>query len=336
MSIVEATPVVRARGWCRVDFAGGTLDIWPLGLLHSGARTVNTAIDLPVEVAIVPRQRGFRVVQDDGSWEAEGTAGLIQNPGTALVGLILEALGLGPAEIRLSSASPRGGGLGASSALAVTLISAIRRLRGEPDSDASKIVTLARDLEARLMSLPTGCQDHYPALLGGALVLEPAPGGEQVRRLPVDLEALGQRLVLAFTGQSHFSAGANWTIVRRRLDGDSEISRLFAAIAEVASEMEEALVRGHWPRVGALMAEEWRSRRQLSEAISTAGIERLLETATQAGAWGGKACGAGGGGCVAVLTAPDNRGEVERALRAAGGQIVPARPTALPLTFVDV
>ncbi|HEX4953221.1 MAG TPA: hypothetical protein VF017_07485 [Thermoanaerobaculia bacterium] len=326
------TPAVRARGWCRVDFAGGTLDIWPLGLLHRGARTVNTAIDLPVQVAILPRERGFRVVQDDGDWEAEGVAELIQSPRTALVGLILEALEIGPAEIRLSSSSPRGGGLGASSALAVTLISAARRLRGDADADPGGTVALARDLEARLMSLPTGCQDHYPALLGGALVLEPIPGGQRVRQLPVDLEALGQQLVLAFTGQSHFSAGANWTIVRRRLDGDPEISRLFAAIAEVASEMEQALVAGSWSRVGALMAEEWRSRRRFSEAISTPGIERLLEAASLAGAWGGKACGAGGGGCVAVLTAPELRAGVEQALREAGGQIVAARPTALPLS----
>ena len=37
-----------ARSWCRVDLAGGTLDIWPLGLLHPGAVTVNLAVDLPV------------------------------------------------------------------------------------------------------------------------------------------------------------------------------------------------------------------------------------------------------------------------------------------------
>ncbi len=49
--------MVRARAWCRVDLAGGTLDIWPLGLLHRGARTVNLAVDLPVEVTLRPRDR---------------------------------------------------------------------------------------------------------------------------------------------------------------------------------------------------------------------------------------------------------------------------------------
>ena len=42
---------VRVAAPCRADLAGGTLDIWPIGLLHPGALTVNMA--LPVEVELV-------------------------------------------------------------------------------------------------------------------------------------------------------------------------------------------------------------------------------------------------------------------------------------------
>ena len=34
-----------SRAPCRVDLAGGTLDIWPLYLFHPGAVTVNIAVD---------------------------------------------------------------------------------------------------------------------------------------------------------------------------------------------------------------------------------------------------------------------------------------------------
>ena len=44
--------LVTAKAWCRVDLAGGTLDIWPLGLFHPQARTVNVAIDLAVTVGL--------------------------------------------------------------------------------------------------------------------------------------------------------------------------------------------------------------------------------------------------------------------------------------------
>jgi len=46
--------LVTITAWCRVDLAGGTLDIWPLGLFHSQARTINVAIDLAVTVGLRP------------------------------------------------------------------------------------------------------------------------------------------------------------------------------------------------------------------------------------------------------------------------------------------
>ncbi len=50
---------VSVRGWCRVDLAGGTLDIWPLGVLHPGSRTVNLAIEVPVVVRVRGLESGF-------------------------------------------------------------------------------------------------------------------------------------------------------------------------------------------------------------------------------------------------------------------------------------
>src|SRR4029453_15739534 len=36
---------ITAKAPCRVDLAGGTLDIWPLYLYHANAVTVNFAVD---------------------------------------------------------------------------------------------------------------------------------------------------------------------------------------------------------------------------------------------------------------------------------------------------
>src|SRR5260370_9938999 len=38
--------IIESKAPTRVDFAGGTLDIWPLYLFHPGAVTVNAAISL--------------------------------------------------------------------------------------------------------------------------------------------------------------------------------------------------------------------------------------------------------------------------------------------------
>lgn len=318
------------RAGCRIDLAGGTLDIWPLGLLAPGAKTVNVAIDVMVEVSIEARSRGFRVVAAEGTFEAEGIAEL-KRPETALVAVIAEALGLPPFELRLASESPRGGGLGGSSAIAVALLAAAELEFGLAPKSVAEKVHFARDLEARLMNLPTGIQDHYPALLGGALEISHVPGGEVVRRLDVDLDGLGRTLIVADSGASHFSAGQNWQIVRGALDGNPAVLARLRDIGEIAARMADALEAADFERAGFLLGEEWSRRRGLGEGVSTPRVESLLETGRAAGAWGGKVCGAGGGGCVAFLGPEDRRQEITRALSEAGAKLVEAKPIDRPL-----
>jgi D-glycero-alpha-D-manno-heptose-7-phosphate kinase len=210
-------------------------------------------------------------------------------------------------------------------------------LAGAPTRTPLQRARLARDLEARLMGLPTGLQDHLPAQLGGALAVEHAAGGERVRRLAVDLDALAERLIVAYSGQSHFSAGANWRVIRGRLEGDPDLVARLDRIRDAARDLPAALERGEWERAGALVASEWAARRGLSEEVSTPALEALLGAAHELGAWGGKACGAGGGGSVAALAPPAARARIAEAWRALGAQpLAQARPTARGLeTGVD-
>lgn len=297
---------------------------------------MNVAIDLAATARVRPAEL-FRVRQGESVVEAASAAELAASPEGALAAVVAAAFGLPPVEVELASQSPRGGGLGGSSALAIALIAAVEAFLGREPSSAAARARLARDLEARLMSLPTGMQDHYPGLLGGALEIRMEPGGEVVRRLAVDLEVLGESLLVVYSGISHFSAGQNWQVVRRRLEGERETVELLSGIAETAAELAEALEAGQLPRVGALMGHEWSFRRRLAEGISTPELEALLEAARAHGAWGGKACGAGGGGCLAILAPPDRRAEVAAALERAGGRVLSARPTgeALAVTVSD-
>jgi D-glycero-alpha-D-manno-heptose-7-phosphate kinase len=323
--------LIRARARCRVDFGGGTLDIWPLGLLFPGAQTVNVALDVSVEVTLERRAAGFRLLTNGGTIDAANADALATDREGALPGVVAAALGLPPVTISIRSESPRGGGLGASSAVTVALIAAGDQLLGRDRRDAPAAARLARDLEARLMGLPTGTQDHYPALLGGSLAIAFAPGGETVRRLNVDLAGLERHLLLVYTGQSHFSAATNWAIIRRCLEADPEVRRLLGGIAEVAAALPAPLEAGDWQAAGELVGREWSFRRQLADGVSVPAIDRLLERALELGAWGGKACGAGGGGSVALILPADRRAAIAEALAAIGGEPLSAAPSAAPL-----
>ncbi len=86
--------------------------------------------------------------------------------------------------------------------------------------------------------------------------------------------------------------------------------------------MRAALERGQWEEAGRLMREEWDFRRRNLPTISTPTIDRIIAAARRSGALSGKVCGAGGGGCVALLIHPDARASVNAAVANAGGEIL--------------
>jgi D-glycero-alpha-D-manno-heptose-7-phosphate kinase len=319
---------VEATASCRIDFAGGTLDIWPLGLLHPGARTVNVAVDLRQSVTVSGAPRDA-VVTSAGRCEFDDRAAWISDPRFGLLGRIVDYLGSPSVEVSVESPLPPGSGLGGSSALTVALLAAVSRLGSSRSIEARVLARWARDLEAQHMGLPTGLQDHYPALLGGALDIRHQVGGEDVRRVEVDCDELAEHLVVAHTGAAHVSAAQNWRVIRSRLDG--ELVAVFEQLRAAADRAASALAAADYRALGEAMAADWAGRRSLGEGVSTPAIEAALATAAAAGAWGGKACGAGGGGCVAILVPRERRAALVATLERGATRVLACRPVNSPL-----
>ena len=75
-------------------------------------------------------------------------------------------------------------------------------------------------------------------------------------------------------------------------------------------------------RPGAALADEWRARIQLAPAVTTPAIDALLAEAIDAGAWAGKVCGAGGGGCLFCLAPPERTEAIRRRWQLAGATVL--------------
>ena len=56
----------------RVDFAGGTLDLWPIYAMMGGCVTVNAAVDLWIEIGLTRSGRGHRITSRDLGLELKG------------------------------------------------------------------------------------------------------------------------------------------------------------------------------------------------------------------------------------------------------------------------
>ena len=300
---------------CRADLAGGTLDIWPLGLLHPGAVTVNAAIPVMVRLEVdseAPAGEAWHAVGEDG-WRRLNAADAASDLSAAVVFALRREGGV---RIRVRSQAPLGSGLGGSSAYAVALARGVSAL-GDAKIGDDRLVALARDLEAVVLSAPTGVQDHWAAVRGGVLALHHEPGRTTVEEMAVDPRWIGDRLTVFFTGITHHSGMVNWRVIRRRLESDAETTDALESIAAAARRCRQALIDGDEGAVGASVADEWAARKQLAPEVCPPELERLDRVARDAGALAVKACGAGGGGSLLVWHNPTARGEIASALTSA-------------------
>jgi D-glycero-alpha-D-manno-heptose-7-phosphate kinase len=217
------------------------------------------------------------------------------------------------------SQSPAGAGISGSSALMIATSAALAQLL-KREIELEQIRIIAQNVEAQLIRVPTGCQDYYPAMYGGAGAIHLEVDGIRWERIPVSLDEMNQRFVLFYTGAPRQSGINNWEVFKQHINGDAGVIRNFSEISAIAQAMHRALAGEAWDDVERLIAEEWKLRRTNAPGITTPLIDKLMEVALRNGARTGKVCGAGGGGCVIALIEKGTRQRVENAIREHGAE----------------
>lgn len=318
---------ITSKAPCRVDLAGGTLDIWPLYLFHANAVTVNFAVDRYTTCVIDTRQdREIHLYSQDLK-ESETFGSIEELRGAKRHKLPLAAQILGfftpetGVEVRTNSEAPAGAGISGSSALIIATVSAFNKLTGT-GYDLEQLREIAQNIEARIIRVPTGCQDYYPAMYGGVSAIELGPAGIRRNEIKISHEELVRRIVLAYTGEPRNSGINNWEVTKAHIDGDKAVHKNFDKIAAIANGMRSALERQDWKETGRLLREEWANRRKNAPGITTPLIDRLIDQTRRAGSTGAKVCGAGGGGCVLFLVEPDAKKRVAEMIEREGAKVL--------------
>ena len=318
-----------AHAPCRVDLAGGTLDLWPLYLFHPGAVTVNFAVNILTRCRVSRltennirfKSIDTKVEEEFKDFEHLCSTTKFKHPLAAYLARFFAPDG--GFEIETNSESPAGAGISGSSALMIATAAALAKYTGKK-LDREQIRVIAQNVEAQLIKVPTGCQDYYPALYGGVSAIHLDPDGIHHTAVRVAPEELDRRFVLVYTGAPRKSGINNWEVFKAHINGDKKIFHNFERIGEIARAMHHALSMADWKMVAKLLKEEWKLRKTNAPKITTPMIEKLVAVALRQGALAAKVCGAGGGGCVVFLTEPDTRDHVSAAIRSYGGQVLPA------------
>jgi len=212
-------------------------------------------------------------------------------------------------DIQIDSAIPVGVGLGSSAAVAVSTISAAAKLlRKRVNREA--IRRLAFESECMIHKAPSGI-DQTVSTFGGVIVYRRE---KPFQRIPIKRTF---PIIIGNTGKTR-STGAMVSKVRAFLIGRSALERKILRSAErVSKKALAALQRGDVRQLGELMNLNHELLRQIE--VSTGELDGLVSVAREAGAFGAKLTGAGGGGCMIAVAPTHRTANVVQAIRDAGG-----------------
>lgn len=208
-------------------------------------------------------------------------------------------------------------GLGSSASYTVGLLKALGLYTGtEPGT--KELAELACHLQMDILREPGGKQDQYAAAFGGLLSLDiDRDGTVEVTRLPLPAEVLDEleyNLLYFYTGISRKAVDVQSQYAAAVGRNDTTPVEALLKIKEIGLLSEKALLAGRLDEFGYLLDEHWTTKQRISNNISNGRVNELYCIAKEAGAYGGKLMGAGGGGFLMIYCPVDKKQAVREAL----------------------
>ena len=337
----------RARAPVRIDFAGGWTDVPPFSQ-EVGGFVVNACINRYAYATAVTAASGDFVLEsaDYGTFIEAHSIRDMEYDGN--LDLLKAAVRRSSFDSGLSivtrSEAPPGSGTGSSASMGVALVGLLNHLQ-DGQMTRHDIAALANSLEIEELTVAGGKQDQYAAACGGISFMEftgPHVSVETLSLSDAFLLDLEKHLTLVYTGKSRLSGDIIQQVMGPYAAGDTGISDALHNIHQCGLDMKEALADEDLVRMGELMTVNWENQKRLSPTMTTPKIEALFTVAEGCGMLGGKACGAGGGGCLIFLADADREHLIREAVEDLGGHILPFnfdsgglevwRPQLLPRT----
>ena len=299
----------------RIDFAGGTLDCWPINALLNPVSTINVAISIYTTCRLSFRDDNKIIIHSremDRTFEFNNLEECLSCEEKDFL-FFREHIDYWKPDfgfnLSAQSDSPVGGGLGGSSSLSVSIFKAFCQLK-EIEIDDYEVVRICSGIEAKILKMPTGTQDYFPPLKGGMNIIDYKFGWPEVQSLTTADFNINDNISIFFTGRSHHSGINNWQVIKNFVEGDQTTCAALNKIREVAEDTREAVLDKNWKKLPQLFKKEFDARMSLASSFSSPEIEKLAEVAEQNGADAINICGAGGGGCVFIWSEPARKAQI--------------------------
>ncbi len=315
----------------RISFVGGGTDLPDFYKRYPG-RVISTAIDKFVHIAI---NRTPLVDKISARYSIAETVSHPNELQHTRIKAALTDIGVTTGlEIASFATLPVNAGLGSSSSFSVALLKALAVYQGKK-IDKQSVAEAASRLEIELVGEPIGKQDQYAAAFGGFNVFQfNADGTVEIRPILLDFKsrlAFEDRILLFFTG---ITRSASSVLTEQKANIDKKFETL-KVMADSVPEFEERLLKADYEGMGKMLYEGWMQKKSLSSNGTNQAIEAVYAAGVDAGVWGGKLLGAGGGGCVMFLVPPEKKNAVRQAVACAGKTKNLADLREIPVHFIQ-
>lgn len=203
-------------------------------------------------------------------------------------------------------------GFGSSSASAVCTIKALSEIF-KPDLSEKEIFDLAYQTVLDIQGLGSGF-DLAAAIYGGTLYF--LTGGKKIE--PLNLKSLP--LIVGYTGVKADTATIVKEVKTRFENKQEELTKIYDGIEKIVEQARTAFKENDYKKIGELMNQNQTYLEQLG--VSTNKLSSMINASRNAGAYGAKLSGAGGGDCMIALAPENKRTQVETAITNAGGKVL--------------
>jgi D-glycero-alpha-D-manno-heptose-7-phosphate kinase len=301
--IITQTPL-------RISLAGGGTDFADFYRQHGGS-VISSAIDKYIYVIIKSRfDKKIRI----GYTKTEMVDSVDQIE-HELVRECLRFTGItSGVEISTMADIPsEGSGLGSSSTVTVGLLNALYTYKGELVT-AERLAQEACQIEIDILKKPIGKQDQYIAAYGGLRVITfHQDETVEIQKVHADedkIREVGNSILLFYTGISRKAD----PILAEQKANIAEMNKNLIKMRDQVPCVQEAILKADSAKLGQILNTGWNLKRQLAGGISNNEIDNCYNTALQAGAYGGKIAGAGGGGFLMLVCPTDKIQSVRSAM----------------------
>ena len=302
--IISKTPL-------RISFVGGGTDLPSFYKYNNYGSVLSTSINSYLYVTVKEQNNLFEEQYrlNYSITELVNNTNEIRNP------IIRECINYMSIKERLYISTiadaPSESGLGSSSSFTVGLLHALYKFCGK-QIDLENLAKDATNIEITRLKQSLGKQDHYAAVFGGFNIFKFEKNENVlIKKLNIKKENLNKlysSILMFWTGITRSSE----KILNNQQQNNKVNNSLLLEMREQVDylgnllESKEVFLKD----IGQLISDGWDLKKRLSPLISNEKIDNVYNQAINAGAYGGKILGAGGGGFLMLIVEPSSKKEI--------------------------